>query len=155
MRAGRPICKKSYELRTISTSIVIDEFKNYFLEISAITADFVVGEPVVKFQLSGNNKCSTIPCDSPLQEPLMYPLLFLCGELGWSSKIGKAVSFNNYMSSRILNNYMSSRILNSKILSVMNKIDSKLLPTNRFQILSRLSQMYLVDQISRHIDKKT
>jgi hypothetical protein len=122
---------------------------SHYLEVSAIIADNIVGRPVVKYQLAGKNKCTEIDFNNPIQEPLMYPLLHTHGELGWSSKIAKQLPFAKYIASRI---FMPEKTQSNGILQVLNKNGTRLLPTNRYQMLSRLGQMYIVDQLSRHID---
>jgi hypothetical protein len=82
-------------------------------------------------------------------EPLAYPLLFLHGERGWGADIRKSIQFRPYLKTRLL---MPERTVSGELLLCRNTLDTRDIPVNRFQLLSRLGQTYLTDMISRSID---
>jgi hypothetical protein len=106
--------------------------------------------------------------DSPDVEPLTYTLIFQHGEKGYGAKdIGK-LPFNKYLASRLLrpehlgyqNKYgnLVPTFLTAPHHCDFDQIDNDQVPrqlrTNRFQIFSRLGQVYAVDMVSRAIDKR-
>ena len=111
----------------------------------------------------------TIRSTSDVVEPLCYVLLFPYGERGWTTDMSKKVGFMQYMCSRFkmpektfpsefeqnvdMNN---GEIVENPygLLRQWNKAGTKLLATNRFQLMSRLSQYYQVEQLSRALDFK-
>jgi hypothetical protein len=98
---------------------------------------------------------------SNIVEPLCYVLLFPFAERGWTRDISASVDFFSYMYSRFKipeKTYPSSfdpEVGNPyNLLRQWNKDHTKLLATNRFQLMTRLSQYYLVEQLSRALDFK-
>ena len=82
-------------------------------------------------------------------EPLCYPLLFSRGELGWGCTCHD-ITLVDYIASRLLRAEKEYNIVAPSLLYPEHK-----LPTNRFQMMaSRLGQTWLVDMISRMIDRK-
>jgi hypothetical protein len=110
----------------------------------------------------------TINSASDVVEPLCYVLLFPYGERGWSRDISKKVEFTEYMCSRFKmpektfpSEFDPILDLNGEIvenphglLRQWNKAGTKLLATNRFQLMARVSQYYQVEQLSRALDFK-
>jgi hypothetical protein len=131
--------------------------KTHQFEVSAVLSEDVHGKRVVRVTPIGCQGLSKISAESSLFEPLCYPLLFCYGERGWGKDIRKSVTFQRYLASRIL---MPETFLdhnNQRHLighySKINEIE-RFFPTNRFSLLSRVSQTYFVDQVSRIIDDR-
>ena len=93
---------------------------------------------------------NTISGYSKLWEPLSYPLLFPYGEYGWEKKWLRnqevKLSLQKYLCSRIL---MPERNLN-----ILSKEGTHMLRMNRFTMMSRLGQYYIVDNMSRMLDMR-
>jgi hypothetical protein len=112
--------------------------------VSAVSSDTLPGNYVIKYTINGRTR--TIQSTTDLVEPLCYPLLFPYGERGWSIDLQKLRSKINYMP------YLASRILMPESgLNVKNQ-NAELINVNRFQIMSRLMQYYVVESVSRAID---
>ena len=123
-------------------------------EVGAITSDTATGNRKLVINLNSphvNRSPSTnIDVTDPWMEPLVYPLFFTRGEDGWGEKYKKCIDFMPYLASRILlpeyNEDGSPFLLPSKL------NQNVLLHVNRFQVCSRLRQMYIIDMVSRAID---
>ena len=139
--------------------------KTSTLEVGCMLSDESEGNIVYNFSLKGMGK--SIMTTSDLIEPLCYVLLFPFAEKGWCTDIRETVGFVSYMYSRFKipeRTYESSFDELSdnsktweednphKILRKWNKAKTKLLATNRFQLMTRVSQYYLVEQFSRALD---
>ena len=145
--------------------------KTHHLEIGAIVSDASDGNINFKYKLK--DKLYNIPSTSMFVEPLIFPLLFPFGEPGWDVNINKSVSFLSYLLSRWLmpevttdscvdkfnvtaiQNCIISKETNCNnefVLMHINKTGTRLIPTNRFQLMCRVAQYHLVDGISRSID---
>ena len=73
-------------------------------------------------------------------EAMAYPLIFLEGEKGYSFKNNKSIiNFKKYMCQRLLR---SERTLEGDFLMAKN-LKNELIRVNRFQILSRVAQVFL------------
>jgi len=83
--------------------------------------------------------------DNPLREPLAYPLLFPHGDLGWGLDNTFDCDHAEYLRYRML---MPEQDLD------MSTQSRQRLHVNRFQLLSRIGQVYLVDTISRIEDNR-
>jgi len=119
-------------------------------EVGVLISHDNPGQLHYTFKLNGAN--FKIPQTSPYVEPVVYPLLFPFGEDGWHQGLTR-IPFMKYMASRFLmpeRDYVSS----SGVLERMNKDGTKLLPTNRFQLMSRLGQHYAVEGVSRAVDSR-
>ena len=116
-----------------------------YLEVAAITASNTRGNKVVRFQMKSKQHTTQISMTSELVEPLCYPLLFTKGEHGWGDCYRKIIKFPAYLASRMLmpEPGLTMRSLRNPDVEIN---------VNRFQLLPRLSQTYLVDQVSRAID---
>lgn len=105
----------------------------------------------VVFWREGPNRQSTaeaVPATSAQYEPLSYPLFFPRGEDGWS------VDFRTSAGERLtLAQYVRMKVLRPENLLAPNS-DGDLLRVNRFQLLGRLFQVYLVDMYSRVLDQR-
>jgi hypothetical protein len=137
------------------------------MEVGCMLSDESEGNIVYKFNVKGMSH--TISSASDVVEPLCYVLLFPFAEKGWSRDISKSVGFMSYMCSRFKmpeRTYSSSfdPVINAELdyetdnphglLRQWNKNETKLLAINRFQLMTRLSQYYLVEQLSRALDFK-
>ena len=88
-----------------------------------------------KFQkLSGDDKTC---------EPLLYPLLFPHGEDGWSRETNIKRG-----------EYMKARLLQPEAELYMTGKNGNKLQTNRFDIMARLSQYWIIDGFSHMMDKQ-
>lgn len=104
------------------------------------------GDLRLHYKLKNMRYGSEIPSVHPLYEPLSYPLLFPYGENGWSSDM-------NYNDNVTLMKYLCCRMLMPEPdLFVVSQDFKRMLQLNRFQLMSRLGQTYLVDNMSRIID---
>jgi hypothetical protein len=137
------------------------------MEVGCMLSDESEGNIVYKFNVKGMSH--TISSASDVVEPLCYVLLFPFAEKGWSREISKSVGFMSYMCSRfkmpertyassfdpLFNNDLDFASDNPHgLLRQWNKHETKLLAANRFQLMTRLSQYYLVEQLSRALDFK-
>jgi hypothetical protein len=151
-------------------------------DVSAITIDRMTGNHFLRVTVKGSRASATIPSTSELFEPIGYPLLFPRGETGWGEMYRKGrdefqhpcmkIEFLDYLASRML---MPERHLDFEATNlepmpsqvddpdwgrfgrVCTKSDSGetfFMPTNRFERLHRLGQIYLVDMTSRAIDHR-
>jgi hypothetical protein len=123
--------------------------KTNVFDIAAITSDANTGERILTYKLKTCNKAKYIPSTSEFLEPLSYPLLFPYGENGWSTDIAKEIPFTTYLCCRML---CPEKRDSGEQLTSTNKADTRLIPINRFQLMARLGQLYLVDMTSRVID---
>lgn len=112
-------------------------------------------------------RTETVSATSALYEPLSYPLFFLCAEDGWKMKqrtdSGNLLSLQQYVRMRILlpepeledeapalpNYYRLARDEESTA-----RLTRFATQRNRFQILGRLMQVYIVDMWSRIVDQR-
>eukprot|EP01035_Chromulina_nebulosa_P001198 gene1198-1609_t len=123
------------------------------MEVGCLLSDESEGNIIYKFNVKGMGR--TINSASNVVEPLCYVLLFPFGERGWSRDISREVGFMEYMCSRfkmpektyhsefdpIENNDSDPTLDNPQgLLRQWNKAGTKLLATNRFQLMPRLSQ---------------
>jgi hypothetical protein len=77
--------------------------------------------------------------DHALYEALSYPLLFPYGEEGWSRDRRRRVKLLRYLRTRLIRPERSLVLPNGHTV-------------NRFQLLSRLGQVYMVDGVSRVVE---
>jgi len=117
-------------------------------DVAAISSDVFGGNRVLTIRRKGSLQTNTIHTTDSKLEPLSYPLLFPYGEDGWGEHIRKAIKFPKYLLSRML---MGEKQEDGTTLLIRNK-KGKLISVNRFQLMSRLGQTYLVDNLSRAID---
>jgi len=89
-------------------------------------------------------------------EPLCYPLLFPYGEFGWGAELKQhKIQLMPYLAARLLQPEMRDLRMPPATdieeryyaLNVWNKHDTRELNVNRFQLMSRLSQYWLVEGI--------
>ena len=123
-------------------------------DVAAITSDRTTGERTLTYKLKGHNKATCIPSSHRLMEPLSYPLLFPNGEDGWDASIAKDLKFSVYLLSRMLMPDKSQGCQPVELLYCLNKANTHNLAVNRFQLMARLGQTYLVDMTSRAIDNR-
>jgi len=117
-------------------------------DVAAITSDDIRGNRTLTITRKGSNQTSTIATTDNKLEPLSYPLLFPYGEDGWGESIRKSIKFPKYLLSRML---MGEKNIDGTSLSFLNR-KGIMITVNRFQLMCRLGQTYLVDNLSRAID---
>jgi hypothetical protein len=115
-----------------------------FLDVAAITADRTTGNRIIRIHRKNQLSSSNIQMTDCLMEPLCYVLLFPYGKGGWGADMRKSLRFNDYLCCRMIR---PERNLDGTVLRVFNKARTKQLPVNRFQLMSRLGQTYLVDMV--------
>jgi len=103
---------------------------------------------VYSYSLKG--ELLNLPLHSKKLEPLVYPMLFPHGENGWNKDIQSEIKYLPYLASRLLMPETDPSFPGGYLLRE-NK-HGKLLPTNRFQLMSRVTQHYVVESLSRLID---
>jgi len=132
-----------------SSNILVDlNTRTSYFDVAAITSNDVKGNRILTIRRKGSTTTSTIGTTDSKLEPLSYPLLFPYGEDGWGEHIRKNIKFPQYILSRLL---MGEKNEDGSRLVLLNR-ENKEISVNRFQIMSRLAQTYLVDNISRAID---
>src|SRR5690606_21890087 len=105
---------------------------------------------VVFWRVGPNQRstCENVPATSAQYEPLSYPLFFPRGEDGWG------IDFRRSDGQRItLLQYVRMKVLRPEDLFAPNAA-GQMLRVNRFQLLGRLFQVYLVDMWSRVVDQQ-
>ena len=127
-------------------SVGVNNNTPHLLDVACVTDDNVVGNRVVRFKLKGCDTWNDIPVTHHHLEPLSFPVLFLEGENGWGKDIGKEVHFPDYIVSRML--------MPEESMFVRNKLETKWIPANRFQVFARIAQYWLCDCVSRNIDSR-
>ena len=115
-----------------------------FLEVAGFTADTLHSKRQITYELKGEKKYLSM--QNSQTEGIMYPLLFLHNECGWRPECKKELSQYKYMCSRIL--------MPEKDWIVPNKNGDRWLKTNRFQVMSRLSQHMMVEVMCQAQDYK-
>jgi len=132
-----------------SPNILVDlNTRTSYFDVAAITSNTVIGNRILTIRRKGSTSTSTIGTTDSKLEPLSYPLLFPFGEDGWGEQIRKNIKFPQYLLSRLL---MGEKNEDGSPLVLLNR-ENKYISVNRFQIMSRLAQTYLVDNLSRAID---
>jgi hypothetical protein len=140
------------------------------MEVGCILSDESQGNIVYRFNLKGQG-VQTIKSTSDVVEPLCYTLLFPFGEKGWRKDLEEQIPFYLYMKSRfkmpeitypsdfdpVPTDANGDPVINSNPNNLLRQwtkstTNPKLLATNRFQLMTRLSQYYQVEQLSRSID---
>jgi hypothetical protein len=79
-------------------------------------------------------------------EPFTYPLLFNRGEPGWSSDL--KIQMPDYIASKLL------RIEEDFEMNSHLYPNTYMIRTNRLQAMARLGQVWMVDCVSRMVDRK-
>jgi len=143
--------------KAISNENLLGDTPNLILNLNATTSHFDVaaisstefdGNRILKIRRKGSQTTTNIQVTDSKLEPLSYPLFFPYGENGWGDNIRKSIKFPVYLLSRML---MGEKNEDGTPLQVLNR-KGKLITVNRFQVMSRLGQTYLVDNVSRAID---
>ena len=123
--------------------------KTSALDVAAVTNVSGDGNRILRIRVRGERAGKQIDMTNVFMEPLSYPMLFIYGEKGWGRETKDFIDFSNYLKFRML---MPDRNEDGTIMMMPNKTNDKLLPTNRFQLMCRVGQTYLVDMVSRAID---
>jgi len=108
------------------------------------------GNRCIQFKLKNAQQYNAIPGNHELLEPLIYPLLFPYGDGGWSDNCQH--SLHKYLRFRLLCPEFDLEG-DGTTLTVLNRAGTHYLPVNRFQLMARLGQTYIVDMVSRSIDR--
>ena len=146
---GRVISQIGIEDVTINeVEAQINKQTNRF-EVGVVISHDNPGEIVYTYKL--HDETFKVPTMSSQLEPLVYPLLFPHGENGWSKAL--TIKYLPYLASRLL---MPEKDPESESgwLQRMNKEGTRMLKTNRFQLMSRVTQHYIVEGVSRLVDSK-
>jgi hypothetical protein len=99
----------------------------------------------VTYQYGTQENKTKITADHYEVEPLCFPFFFPYGERGWGADL-KASKIH-------LTAYLAARMLQPEnIEKVRNEVGDKLISLNRFQLMSRLGQYFLVEGVSRSLD---
>ena len=146
-RLGKIVHQTGNTNQVANIQAQINQETNAF-EVGVLVSHDNHGELVYSYKLNGQSIKLPLHCDQ--LEALLYPLLFLHGEKGWSKNIEKNISYLPYLASRLLmpEHENSSQ---SGWLEKENK-NGVMIRTNRFQLMSRLMQHYVVEGLSRLID---
>jgi len=112
-------------------------------DVAAFTSNDIRGNRVMTITRKNQTFSTNIQCTDSKLEPISYPLLFPRGEDGWGASIRATIQFPKYLLCRM--------IMPELDLSVTNQ-GGKVIYVNRFQLMARLGQTYLVDNLSRAID---
>jgi hypothetical protein len=119
-----------------------------FFDIGLLRMD-AIGERVISF-INKNSQGKTIPIYSCMRHPLSYPMLFPTGEYGWGNDnpniLHGCIRMPQFVSCRLLH------LEDIELPSLLNPFIK--LKTNRFEAMSRLSQVMVVDDVSTMIDTK-
>lgn len=117
-------------------------------EVGVLMSHDNPGDTTYTYKLNGQT--FSLPLHCKKLEPLVYPLLFPHGEDGWSKDIQRTIKYLPYLASRLL---MPERDASSPsgYLERENK-SGVMIRTNRFQLLSRVMQHYIVEGVSRMVD---
>ena len=98
--------------------------------------------------MTKENKNVFLNYESREIEPLCYPLFFTNGEQGWGKEL-----LRNHKLGRM--EYVRSRLLQPEVgLYAYNRNGDQYLNVNRFQLMTRLTQYWLLDHLSAHIDSQ-
>jgi len=115
-----------------------------FLDVAAITADRTTGNRIIRYHRKNQLYSSDIQMTDCLMEPLCYVLFFPYGNGGWGADMRKTLRFNDYLCCRMVR---PERNHDGTLLRMFNKAKTRQIPVNRFQVMSRLGQTYLVDMV--------
>jgi len=145
---GKEISDNEYSLGDTPNFILSLNARTSHFDIASISSTEASANRILKIRRKGSSTTTTIQVTDCKLEPLSYPLLFPFGENGWGDNIRKSIRFTSYLLSRML---MGEKNNDGTQLQKQNK-KGKLVSVNRFQLMSRLGQTYLVDNVSRAID---
>ena len=141
------------------------------------------GSMVMQIETQDTHEISNVSMDSPLVEPLSYPLLYPYGEQGWTNKYKNKLKLDQYVTARILRpeqncygDYMTaiapnlpqvpidSRTghcfsddadeLEIEQFSIPGVLVHPTLIVNRFQLMARLAEYWMCDMYSRQMDQR-
>jgi hypothetical protein len=141
--------------------------KVQYFDVASVTYDRYTGHKVLSISRQ-DGSVGYVNMDDPDVEPLTYTLIFQHGEKGYGSKDIANLPFNKYLASRLLRpEHLGYKNVDGNLVPIFltaphhsdfEEIDNdqvyRQLRTNRFQIFCRLGQVYVVDMVSRAIDKR-
>ena len=146
-------------LRSLGSQIEHNNYTNLKASIHGGMEHFEVAN-VTSFDSTSQRVCvkvdintgetNLIQLTSPTLEPITYPLLFNYGEDGWGMYKKQYIKYLPYLRSRIL---MPDKLDDKTFLMLPSALyPHELIPCSRWQGFARLSQVYMVDMVSRHTD---
>jgi hypothetical protein len=135
--------QQNYDMGNVKNIIATINKRNEGLEIAGVTPDNIQGNTIIRFKLKGKSNSTDIKTTDKRVEPLCYPLFFPYGEDGWSIDMSNKIPFMKYLATRLL---MPEKNL------LIKTIKGREINVNRFQLLARLAQYYVVESVSRAID---
>ena len=141
------------------------------------------GSITMQIQSRHSHQFSSVSMDSPLVETLSFPIIYLCGEPGWTNKDKHKLKLDQYVMARILRpehdsngNFMTAiapNIPQSPIdsrsgdtfsddadeleiaeFSIPNVLVPSRLIVNRFSRMARVAEFWICDMFSRQIDQR-
>lgn len=127
-------------------AIVQISSNNKFIGVASFVNNQITGEYsfIIKVKHNGSFMYQSVSNDSPTIEPLCYPLLFPCGELG----------FDPYNKRIRLQQYVCCRLLMPELQLGFYQNGSLRFPFNRFTLMARLMQYWLCETVCRAINFK-
>jgi len=111
--------------------------------VAGVSSDQQTGKMLIKFSIQG--RTHTIDTTSHMTEAIFYPLFFPYGENGWSTDLRKDKKID-FMP------YLASRILRPEHGLIATNQNNEIIVVNRFQLMARLMQYYVIESVSRAID---
>ena len=136
---------RNYNQSNLGVTNVIPRIQNRGIGIgvAGVSSDQQTGNMLIQFSIEGRTK--KIDTTSHMTEALFYPLFFPYGEDGWSTKLQKEKKIN-FMP------YLASRILKPETGLVALNQNNEPIIVNRFQLMARLMQYYVIESVSRATD---
>ena len=140
---------RNNQVPTVRTSLSI---KAHEEEISILRNHNVERghQTVYSFTLPNQEETKFLDNDSYEVEPLMYPLLHPCGERGWGTDVTTCdpkIYMMDYLKSRLLQPEPELLLLNWRG-------DAEELLVNRYQLMARLGQYWIMESFSRALDNQ-
>lgn len=136
----------------------IDNVSPQLFDVSAVIQDDIQGTQSMSYHFRLNGSDQTIRSDSEQLEALCYPLLNPFGENGWSTALyrnGDRIHLGEYVRARILMpDLINNDISDPQYIEVQNHDGSRRLRVSRCQLMTRLTQYFLVESNSRIIDSR-
>ena len=113
-----------------------------FMEVAVFTTDNLIGSKKYTFSMQGQHHYLNI--NNCKVESLMFPLFFTHNEDGWRHQNRKQLSFLKYLAARILQPERGWT----------TTIDGITQPLNRFMVMARLLQHYILESVARLQDSQ-
>lgn len=91
-----------------------------------------------------HDRSYNVPIWCGIYEPLAFPLFHVYGEQGWDSRLHRA-------GGPTILQYTRARLLIPENIWIRS-ITGEVIAVNRFQLMARLMQLYVLEQFARYID---